>query len=294
MDWLNYHHLYYFWMVARRGGINAAARELHITPATLSVQIRDLEKSAGSLLLRRDGKTMTLTDTGRAVLEYADQIFTTGRELMELLRGGIASLETLRVGVKDVVPKLVAYEYLKPALAIEPKVRLICREGELDGLLADLSVHRLDLIISDTPIAPTMRVRAYSHLLGESNVVWMGGKGLIATLKRKQEIDWKTTPLLLPMPNTMLRRSIDMWFEKRSVQPFVRGEFDDSAMIKIAAQSGEGLMAVPEIVKTKVHEMYKVDTFCELDGVIERFYAITVARKIKHQAVVKIVELNES
>lgn len=290
MDWLNYHHLYYFWVVARTGGMHAAAKELHLSPATLSVQIRELEKSAGTSLLRREGRSVVLTDTGRAVQEYADEIFNTGRELMELLRGHPSgTLPLVRIGIKDVVPKLAAYKFLQPALELDPPVRITCREGDIELLVAELSIHRLDLILSDTPIAPSMRFRGYSHLLGDSNVVWMGAASLIKKLQSSKTLDWSSVPLLLPMTNTVLRRSIELWFEKKKCKPFIRGEFDDSAMMKIVAQSAVGIVPVLELIADYVTETYGLKILAPVDGIVERFYALTVQRKSQHPAVAAII-----
>ena len=292
MDWLNYHHLHYFWMVAREGGITSAARKLHVTPATLSVQIRDLEKSMGVRLFRKEGRNLALTEMGVSVLEYATDIFSTGSELMEMVRGRPTGAPLVfRVGIKDVLPKLVAYMFLEPALHFEHPARLVCHEGEMDDLVASLSIHRLDLVLSDTPLNPSMKVRAYSHLLGESTVEIMGTRKLVLPLRRGFPGSLNSAPMLLPMDNTVLRRSLDDWFKSKGIRPEIRGEFADSAMLKIAAQSGAGLIAVPSIIAREVRTMYQLEPLGSVDGVVERFYAISVERKLKHPAVVAISEL---
>ncbi len=292
MDWLNYHHLLYFWTVAHEGGVTSAARILHLTPATLSTQIRDLEKSLGVKLFRKEGRTLALTEMGQSVMEYADDIFSTGKELMEMVRGRPSgSPLILRVGVKDVMPKLVAYKFLEPAMRLEPKTRLVCHEGDIDMLVASLSIHRLDLILSDTPLNPSMKVRAYSHLLGESTVEFMGTRELVAKFKKGYPGSLERAPMLLPLNNTVLRRSLDQWFSGNSLHPEICGEFEDSAMLKIAGQCGAGLMPVPSLIATEVKAMYRVESLGVAEGVLERFYAISVERKLKHPAVVAISEL---
>lgn len=292
MDWLNYHHLLYFWTVAREGGITAAAKQLHVTPATLSIQIRELEKSLGVKLFRKEGRTLALTDMGQSVMEYANDIFSTGKELMEMVRGRpTGSPLMLRVGVKDVMPKLVAYKFLEPAIRLDQKTRLICHEGDIDALVANLSVHRLDLVLSDTPLNPSIKVRAYSHLLGESTVEFMGTRDLVNKLKRGFPESLNQAPMLLPMSNTVLRRSLDQWFAENELHPDLCGEFEDSAMLKIAGQYGAGLMPVPSMIAAEVKSMYRVETLGQANGVHERFYAISVERKLKHPAVVAISDL---
>jgi len=292
MDWLNYHHLHYFWVVAREGGITIAAKRLHVTPATLSIQIRELEKSLGVKLFRKEGRNLALTETGVSILEYANDIFATGNEMMEMVRGRPTGAPLIfRVGVKDVVPKLVAYKFLEPAMHLEQPTRLVCHEGDMDDLVASLSIHRLDVVLSDTPLNPSMKVRAYSHLLGESTVEFMGTAKLIQPLRRRFPESLDLAPMLLPMNNTVLRRSLDAWFKDKSIRPDIRGEFADSAMLKIAAHSGAGLIAVPSIIAGEVRTMYKLETLGPIDGIMERIYAISVERKLKHPAVIAISDL---
>jgi LysR family transcriptional regulator, transcriptional activator of nhaA len=292
MEWLNYHHLLYFWVVAREGGISSAAKQLHVTPATLSVQIRDLEKSMGAKLFRKEGRSLALTEMGHSVMTYADDIFSSGKELMEMVRGRQSgSPMFFRVGIKDVMPKLVAYKFLEPAMRLEPHMRIVCHEGNLESLVGSLSVHRLDIVLSDTPLNPTFKVRAYSHLLGESGVEFMGTSELVTPLRKNWPHSLESVPLLLPMSNSVLRRSLDMWFEDHRIRPMIRGEFEDSAMIKIAAQTGAGLMVVPSIISQEVASMYRLVSLHQIDGIVERFYAISVERKLKHPAVVAISEL---
>lgn len=289
MEWLNYHHLMYFWVVAREGGVTHAARRLHVTPATLSIQIRELERSLGVQLYRKQGRGLILTEMGESVLEYANEIFATGNEMMQMVRGRPSDAPAVfRVGVKDVVPKLVAYKFLEPAMQLDPPMRLVCHEGDVDDLVASLTIHRLDVVISDTPLNPTMKVRAFSHLLGQSPIEILGTAKLVQPLRKSFPKSMDQAAMLLPMNNTVLRRSLESWFRHNNMRPQVRGEFSDSAMIKIAAKSGLGLIAVPSMIASDVCTMYKLERLGLVEGVEERFYAISVERKLKHPALVAI------
>lgn len=289
MNWLNYHHLHYFWTVAREGSITKAAKQLHLTSPTLSIQIRDLEKSLGVKLFIKDGRSLVLTDIGVSVLDYANDIFATGNELMEMVRGRPTNAPLyFRVGVKDILPKLVAYKFLEPALQLEKPARLVCHEGDIDDLVAGLTIHRLDMVLSDVPLNPSMKVRAYSHLLMQSNIELMGQRNLVASVRKGFPGSLDNAPVLLPMNDTVLRRSLDAWFRDREIRPLIRGEFADSAMLKIAAMAGAGLIAVPSMIVSEVQSMYKLETLGEIEGIEERFYAITVERKLKHPALLAI------
>lgn len=290
MDWLNYHHLQYFWVVAHEGSVRRAAELLHVTPATVSLQIRELEKSLGVRLFRREGRSLVLTDTGEAVRRYAQDIFALGQELVDMVRGRpLGQPMHLRVGVKDAMPKLVAHQFLEPTLRGET-MRLVCVEGELEQLVADLSIHKLDVVLSDTPLAPTMKVKAYSHLLGESDVVLVAHRKWADRLVDGFPGTLDGAPFLLPTPDTAMRRSLDAWFAENHVRPDIRGEFQDSAMLKIAGRAGGGVFAIPAVIQSEVQAMYQVERVGLLAGLRERFYALSVERKLKHPAVVTISE----
>lgn len=290
MEWLNYHHLQYFWVVAHEGSVRRAAELLHVTPATVSLQIRELEKSLGVRLFRRDGRSLVLTDTGEAVRRYAQDIFALGQELVDMVRGRpLGQPMQLRVGVKDAMPKLVAHQFLEPTLRGET-MRLVCVEGDLEQLVADLSIHKLDVVLSDTPLAPTMKVKAYSHLLGESDVVLVAHRKWADRLADGFPGTLDGAPFLLPTPDTAMRRSLDAWFAENHVRPDIRGEFQDSAMLKIAGRAGGGVFAIPAVIQSEVQAMYQVERVGLLAGLRERFYALSVERKLKHPAVVTISE----
>ena len=289
MEWLNYHHLLYFWMVAKEGGISRAAAQLHLAQPTLSSQIKKLEKSLGVELFHRIGRSMELTDTGQTVYRYADEIFSLGRELTDTLKGQpTAQRQKLIVGVPDVLPKLVIYQLLKPALALEEQVQLECYEGKLNELLGELALHRIDIVLADSPITPQTHVRAFNHLLGECGVTIFGTAELAKRHRRGFPNSLQNAPMLLPTQNTTLRRGLEHWFDQQEIRPDVRHEFEDSAVLKVFGQAGHGLFAAPTSIEKEVSNQYGVRIVGRIPSVIERFYAITVERRLKHPAAVAI------
>jgi LysR family transcriptional activator of nhaA len=291
MEWLNYHHLLYFWTVAKEGTIAAACKKLHLAQPTISAQIRALERALGEKLFRRVGRRLTLTDTGRLVYRYADEIFSVGRELMDTLSGRPTG-NPLRfsVGVADVLPKLIAHRLLEPALKLPETIQLVCRESTPAELLARLAIHELDLILSDSPIGPDVRVRAFNHLLGECGVAIFGSKELATAHRRHFPRSLDGAPFLMPAGSTSLRRSLDFWFDSEDIRPLVVGEFDDSALLKVFAQAGTGLFAAPDVIEKEIRRQYGVRVVGRLESVRERFYAISAERKVKHPAVVAIAD----
>lgn len=287
---LNFHHLRYFWAVARSGSLARASRELNITPQTVSSQLRELEASMNVKLFDRSGRRLALTDAGRRVLAYADEIFEIGQELVASVGTRAKAPERLLIGVADVVPKLVAHRLIQPAMKLEQPVRAICREGATAQLLADLSVHELDVVLSDSPIPPGVRVRAFNHLLGECGVTLMAAAGLAQRYRRGFPRSLDGAPFLLPQQGTVLRQSLEHWFAQAGVRPMTVGEFDDSALLKVFGQSGAGLFAVPTVIEGEVRRQYGVRRVGLLDGIVERFYAISVHRKIQHPAVATICD----
>ena len=292
MNWLNYHHLQYFWAVSQEGSVARASEKLHVTPATISIQLRDLEKHLGVKLFRKAGRGLALTEMGTAVQSYANDIFATGQELLDMVHGRpVGGPILFRVGIKDVMPKLIAYQLLEPTLQITEDVRLSCHEGDVSRLIADLAIHKLDVVLSDTPIDPLMKVRAYSHLLGESDVVFVGTKELAKAVRKDFPGSLNSVPILLPMRNTVLRRSLDNWFDENQIRPRIRGEFEDSAMMKIMGKAGVGIFPVTAVISEEVQDMYRVEMIAKIPGVTERFYALSVERKIKHPAILAISEV---
>lgn len=286
MDWLNYHHLLYFWTVAREGSIARASEVLMLAPPTISGQIKDLELSLGEQLFARSGRRLVLTDVGKLVYRYADEIFTVGRELVDTLKGRPTGRPVrFVVGIADVVPKLIAHRLLRTTLSLD-NVRLICRENTSDVLLAELAVHGLDLVLSDSPIGAGVKVRAFSHLLGESGVSICAAPRLAKSLRRRFPRSLDGAPFLLPTEGAALRRSLEQWFDREEIRPHVVGEFDDSALLAVFGQAGEGAFAIPTAVEDDARRSYGVRVVKRLPGLHERFYAITIERKVKHPAAV--------
>ncbi len=289
MEWLNYHHLLYFWVVAREGGLAPAGRVLRLSHPTLSAQIRVLEESLGEKLFAKSGRRLVLTDTGRVVFRYADEIFTLGRELLDTVRnrtGGRGLRFT--VGVADVVPKLVVRRLLEPALTLPEPVRLVCREDSYERLLADLALHSLDIVISDSPVPPGTSVRAFHHLLGETGVSFFGTKSLAATYRKGFPSSLDGAPMLLPLEGLTLRRALNPWLDRHGLRPLVVAEFEDSALLKQFGADGIGIFPAPTVIEAEIAAQYGVEVIGHAPEVRERFYAISVERRLRHPAVVAI------
>jgi LysR family transcriptional regulator, transcriptional activator of nhaA len=286
MEWLNYHHLYYFWIVAREGSIAKACEELRLAQPTISGQLRMLEEDLGEQLFRRAGRGLVLTDVGHMVYRYAEEIFSLGREIKEVVRGAKPERSPrLVVGVTEVLPKLVAYRLLEPALQGTDPIQLVCWEGKLENLLAELAIHRLDLVLADAPLPPMLGIRAYSHQLIECGVSIMAPPGMAPKYRRRFPRSLNGAPFLLPTDNTVLRRSLEHWFENHAIHPKVVGEFEDSALLKAFGQAGCGIFAIPTLIEAEVQRQYRVRLIGRAPTIRERFYAISIERKIKHPAV---------
>jgi LysR family transcriptional regulator, transcriptional activator of nhaA len=291
VEWLNYHHLLYFWMVVRTGSIAAASTELRLAPPTISVQIRRLEEQLGEKLLRRSGRRLLPTEMGRSVFRYADDIFSTGRELLDMVHGRPTNRPMkLTVGVVDVMPKFIAHWLIEPALRLGERVRIMCREATPEQLLAQLSVQSLDVVLSDAPIGPGVNVRAYNHLLGETGVSFLGVARLARTHRRRFPKSLNGAPILLPATNTAVRRSIDQWLESADIRPDIIGEFEDSELLWEFGGAGEGIFPVPTVLERHLTRLHRVKVLGRTDAVRSRFYAISVERRLKHPAVVAICE----
>lgn len=289
METLNLHHLRLFWAVAREGNLTRASAKLHLTPQTVSMQIRELEAAIGEKLFERAGRRLTLTDVGQMVLPYADEIFALGRELREALRGQPTGRPLrLVVGVADVLPKLIAHRLIEPATHLEEPVQIVCREGSPSQLLADLAIHGLDVVLSDRPIPPTVRVRAYNHDLGTCGVRFMARPEQAIGLRQGFPASLDGAPVLLPSEDAVLRRDLDEWFSTRGIRPVMMGDFDDSALLKVFGQAGAGFFAVPAVIEQEVRRQYGVQRVGTADGVVERYYAISVERRVRHPAVAAI------
>ena len=291
MEWLNYHHLLYFWTVARIGSVSRASAELRLTQATVSAQLKSLEQALGEKLFRKNGRHLVLTDTGKVVFRYAEEIFSLGQELMGTLKGRPPGrMARVTVGVTDVMPKLVAYQLIEPALKLTEPYRIICREGTNSELLAALATHDIDVMLSDAPMDPAVNVRAFNHLLGESGVILFGAAGLVAKYRAGFPQSLDGAPFLLPTSNTTARRSLDQWLEAQHIRPAIVAEFEDSALLQVFGQRGLGLFVAHSLISVEVQRQYGVKIVGQLDGVTERFYAVSLDRKLKHPAVVAISE----
>lgn len=291
MEWLNYHHLLYFWVVAREGSVAKACKQLHLAQPTISGQIRSLEKSLKTALFERSGRNLVLTETGRTVYRYADEIFSIGRELQDAIKNRPTgrALQVV-VGVADSLPKLIVHRLLEPALRMLDEVKVTCFDGEPDRLMAQLALHELDLVLSDSPANPRLGLRTFSHLLGECGVTFFGTQDLVQKYRKGFPESLNGAPFLMPAGNAALRRLLDQWFDTLGIRPRIRGEFADSALLKAFGQFGEGLFAVPSAVEADVKRMYSVAVVGREDSLRERFYAVSVEKRLKHPVVVAISE----
>lgn len=290
MEWLNYHHLQYFWTVAREGSIAAASRRLHVGRPAISMQIKSLEAFLGEPLFRRQGRRLELTEAGRIVQGYADEIFRGGRELVEAVRGGPAGRsQVLRVGVADAVPKLITFGLLDSALGDDPDLRLVVVQDAPRDLFAALAVHDLDLVLSDVPLTPGIDVRAHGVVVGESTVSLFAVESLAAELGDDLPGNLDGAPMLLPSRDSAVRGSLDRWFAERSLEPVTVAEFDDSALMKVFGQAGRGVFPAPTAVTADIAQRFGAHPLLELPDVAERFYAITPDRKLPNPVVERII-----
>lgn len=289
MEWLNYHHLLYFWTVARMGGVARASDELHLTQATVSAQLKSLEQALGEKLFRKTGRHLTLTETGKLVFRYADEIFSLGQEMMGTLKGRPEGrLARLTVGVADVMPKLVAYQLIEPALQLREAYRIVCREGTNEELLPALALHDIDVVLTDAPIEPAINVKAFHHLLGECDMLLFANAKLAAEYRRGFPRSLDGAPFLLPTRNTTSRRSLDQWFDRENIQPKIIAEFEDSALLVVFGQHGVGIFVAPSVIKNEIERKYDVKVIGQVGNVRERFFAVSLDRKLRHPAVVAI------
>jgi LysR family transcriptional activator of nhaA len=291
VEWLNYHHLLYFWTVAKEGSIAKACDKLRLAQPTISGQLRQLEESIGDKLFRRAGRGLALTEVGQVVYRYAEEIFGLGRELQDVLKGRPRGRPArLVVGISDLVPKLIAYRILRPVLSMPEPVQLICHEDTADRLLADLAEHRLDVVLSDAPISSMVHVKAFNHPLGECGVTLFATPQLAKKYQKRFPESLDGAPMLLPIEGSSLRRSLEQWFETHDIRPSLAGEFKDSALMKTFGQAGAGIFPAPSAIEREVKEHYNVHVIGRLADVVERFFAISIERKLKHPAVLTITD----
>ncbi|MEJ2180805.1 MAG: transcriptional activator NhaR [Gammaproteobacteria bacterium] len=288
---INYKHLHYFWVVAKQGGIARASERLHLTPQTISGQISLLEEQLGEDLFIKSGRNLELTDTGRLALSYADEIFSLGNELEETIHNLPSDRPLVfKVGIADVVAKSIAYRLLAPALELPDPVRIVCKENDLESLLAELALHRIDLVIADGPIPPGVNVKGFNHALGESGISFMAVPALAKTLRRRFPQSLDGAPLLIPSEINLVRPRLFNWLDSLRVYPRIVGEFDDSALMKAFGQAGAGVFIVPTAIADEVAKQFRVAKVGDTEDVLEQFYAISVERRISHPAVATITE----
>lgn len=287
----NYNHLLYFWTVVREGGIAPAAAALHLTPQTVSGQIKLLEEQLQGALFEKQGRRLVPTELGRMAYEYAQEIFPRGLELSALLRGARGrGRRSVIVGVSDAVPKLLTWRMLAPLLTGDGAFRIVCHEGPLESLLTDLAAHRIDMVLSTSALPPESGIKAFSHLLGESELGFFATATLARKLRRHFPRSLDGAPLLLPTDRSAARRVLDAWFESQGLQPEVVGEFDDSALIKTFAQQGLGAFAAPLAIEREIVRQFDLAPIGHVPELVARYYAISTERKIKHPAVAALTE----
>ncbi len=288
---INYKHLHYFWAVAKQGGVSRASEHLHLTPQTISGQISLLEDSLGEALFSKVGRNLELTEAGRLVLGYADEIFSLGGELEDTMRNLPSGRPLVfKVGIVDVVPKTIAYRLLAPALELESNVRIICKENNLETLLAELALHRIDMVLADSPIPTSLNIRGFSHSLGECGISFLGKPEIAKSLQQPFPQSLNGAPLLLPSEINQMQGRLLYWLDSLHIHPRIIGEFDDSALMKAFGQAGAGIFITPTAIAAENMSQYGVELIGSTDDVREHFYAISVERKISHPAVAAITE----
>jgi len=291
VEWLNYHHLRYFWTVARKGGVRKAAEELHVSQPSISAQLRLLEESLGQKLFRRSGRNLVLTETGQLVLNYADEIFSAGRELMNAVkqRPGKHPVR-VNIGLTDAFPKLIAFQILRAAFRSEAAVHMICREGEIGPLVSHLQAHRLDIVLADEPASSALKAKTFNHRLGRSGITFCAVPSLAAKLRRNFPQSLDGAPALLPTQNMGMRAALETWFDSKAIRPRLVGVFEDSALMEVCSTGGRGFTAVHTVVDRAALKHFGLRVIARVDECGTDFYAITAERRVKHPAAVAITE----
>jgi LysR family transcriptional activator of nhaA len=288
---LNYNHLLYFWTVAREGSITKATQSLHLTPQTISGQLKLLEEAVGEPLFNRVGRGLAMTETGHLVYQYADEIFSLGAELASRVKTGrVIVPAVLAVGIVNSIPKLIASRILRPVLHADIPIRLVCTEGGLEDLLGELAVHQLDLLLSDRPIPAGLSVKAFSHSLGSSDIALFAKKGTTRQYEKNFPKSLDKAPILLPTNDNPIRRALDEWFDQQDLAPTLVAEFEDSALMKAFGEAGEGIFPSPAVISHEIEQMYQARQIGPALPVTEHYFAITPERKLKHPAVLSIIE----
>lgn len=291
LEWLNYHHLRYFWMVAKEGSVRGAAEKLRVSQPSICTQIKLLESALGAPLFRRSGRALVLTEFGRFVHGYAEDIFALGRELLaSTARSQSPRILRLNVGIADSFPKLLSLDFLRPAFSLDPPVQIACREGKLDDLLAQLATHRLDAVLSDEPTPSSVLVKMFNHPLGSSGFTFCAAPALAKKLGGRFPKKLDQAPALLPTPNTMQRRDLDDWFRRVEVQPRVLAEFEDGALAKVVAADGVGFVTVPTVVESEAIERYGFKVLGRTRDCQVQLFLITAERRLQHPVVATLAE----
>ncbi len=295
MRHLNYSHLQYFWTVAREGSIAKASESLHLTPQTISGQLKLLDEAVGQPLFDRVGRRLVLSDMGETVFEYADEIFSVGAELANVVRGNqVRGPKTLTVGIVSSMPKLIAERIVAPVLMGEASIRVRCHESSLESLLSELAVHKLDIVLSDQPVPDGLNLKAYNHRLGESGMSFFALRRTARRYRSRFPHSLRDAPMLLPSPHSALRRRLDDWFDSEEISPRIVGEFDDSALLKAFGEAGAGIFAAPTVIEEEICRMYRMAVIGKTDDIKERFYAISAERRLRHPSVVLITDTARS
>jgi LysR family transcriptional regulator, transcriptional activator of nhaA len=294
MQFLNYHHLRYFWVAAKEGGLTRAARKLRVSQPTICTQIQNLESALGQKLLRRNGQGLALTEAGQHVYGFAEEIFSLGEDLLSTMN----QRPTLRpqrvsIGIADSIPKLLTYEMIKPVFAMSQAMQVSCCEGKVIDLLAQMAVFRLDIVLSDEPLPASSNIKGFNHLLGNCGISLLAPPKLAYRLKKNFPISLHGAPALLPGPNSALRRSIDKWFRDEGIVPQMVGEFDDAALMKVVASNGFGFFPLPTPVVEETVARYGVRLLGQTESCRQHFYAISPKRRLTHPAVVAITTNSE-
>lgn len=289
---MNYKHLHYFMQVAKLGGVLRASERLHLSPQTISGQIHLLEEALGKQLFTKSGRGLALTEVGRTVLGYAEDIFSTGAELEAAVREHPRTDKLLefRVGVTDAVPKTIACRLIEPASQLPEPVRIVCREWKLDTLLGELAMHRLDLVISDAPIPSTVSIRAFNHRLGSCGLSFFAAPSIVAACIGSFPACLDGAPLILPTEESAVGQRLRTWLQAQSLYPQVVGECDDSALVKEFGRRGMGIFAGPTALQRDIEKQYGVRSIGATEEVIEEFFAISVERRITHPCVTAITK----
>jgi LysR family transcriptional regulator, transcriptional activator of nhaA len=292
MEWLNYHHLLYFYVVAKEGSITQASKQLLLAHPTISGQIHRLEDVLGEKLFSRRGRNLVLTDAGRVAFRYADEIFSMGREFMDVVKGRTTGKQVrVVVGVSDVLAKSIVFRILEPAFRLQDEVRVVCKESEGEALMGELATRAVDVILSDAPAGPGTSVKAFSHALGDCGSSFFAAPKLAKTLRRGFPRSLEGAPVLLPGADSTFRRALNEWFDNQGIKPKIIAELDDAALVEIFAEEGLGAFAAPDVVEKEIARRYNVQLLGRVKKVRQHFYAISVERKIRSPAVAAICDV---